>query len=460
MESIFSKLQTVTENYYSGLSKLSIVPKRTVAEIKNYLESKDLVHGENIENTLEDILPWLQEGNIHVPHPGYFGLFNPATSFSAVVGDYLTALFNPQMAAYSHAQFSNEVEKLLIQFYVEKMNWPSHATGHFTSGGSDANFTGVICALTHHFPEYLTEGLIGIKAKPRFYVSMLAHNSFDKIAKNAGLGTSAVFKIPLNEDFSLNISALKNQIKIDRDHGYYPFLIVGTAGSTPIGSIDPLMELSEIAKKEEMWLHVDAAWAGGAIISPVIANQLQGIELADSVTADAHKWLSVPMGAGMFFCKYAETVYKTFQTEAHYMPSQNNNDPYQNSLLWSRRFIGLKVYMAFRVKGASNMAEDIEKQLYLADYLTKGLLKRGWKLPVNSALGVVVFTHEKIERFSSDELAAFHKRIIDHGNTWFSILKLKEKDYFRACITSIHTEEQHINQLFINLEEGLKQLPD
>lgn len=460
MESIFSKLQSVTENYYSGLSELSIVPKKTVAEIKNYLESKDLWHGERIENTIDDILPWMQEGNIHVPHPGYFGLFNPATSFSAVVGDYLTALFNPQMAAYSHAHFSNEVEKLLIQFYLEKMNWSSHATGHFTSGGSDANFTAVLCALTHHFPSYLTEGLSGIKAKPRFYISMLAHNSFDKIAKNSGLGTASVFKIPLNEDFSLNISALKSQIKIDRDNGYFPFLIVGTAGSTPIGSVDPLIELSEISKKEKMWLHVDAAWAGGAIISPVIANQLQGIELADSVTADAHKWLSVPMGAGMFFCKYPETVHKTFQTEALYMPSQNNHDPYQNSLLWSRRFIGLKVYMAFRVKGALNMAKEIEKQLYLADYLTQGLLKRGWKLPVNSALGVVVFTHEKIERFFPDELAAFHKRIIENGNTWFSILKLKEKDYFRACITSIHTEEQHIEQLFINLEEGLKLLPD
>ncbi|NBU35034.1 MAG: aminotransferase class I/II-fold pyridoxal phosphate-dependent enzyme [Bacteroidetes bacterium] len=459
MESIFSKLQTVTENYYSGLSDLSIVPKRTVSEIRNYLENRNLEHGENIENTLEDILPWMQEGNIHVPHPGYFGLFNPATSFSAVVGDYLTALFNPQMAAYSHAHFSNEVEKLLIQFYVEKMKWPSHATGHFTSGGSDANFTGVLCALAHHFPEYLTEGLIGLKAKPRFYVSMLAHNSFDKIAKNAGLGTSAVYKIPLKDDFSLDISALKNQIKLDKDLGYHPFLIVGTAGSTPIGSIDPLPALAEIAKKEEMWLHVDAAWAGGAIISSVIAGQLEGIELADSVTADAHKWLSVPMGAGMFFCKYPDTVYKTFKTEALYMPSQNNQDPYQNSLLWSRRFIGLKVYMAFRVKGALKMAEEIEKQLYLADYLADGLIKRGWKLPVKSALGVIVFTHDKLANMSSAELAAFHKRIIENGNTWFSILKLKEKEYFRACITSIHTEEQHINQLFINLEEALRKLP-
>lgn len=459
MESIFSKLQTVTENYYSGLSDLSIVPKRTVSEIRNYLENRNLEHGENIENTLEDILPWMQEGNIHVPHPGYFGLFNPATSFSAVVGDYLTALFNPQMAAYSHAHFSNEVEKLLIQFYIEKMKWPSTATGHFTSGGSDANFTGVLCALAHHFPEYLTEGLIGLKAKPRFYVSMLAHNSFDKIAKNAGLGTSAVYKIPLKDDFSLDISALKNQIKLDKDLGYHPFLIVGTAGSTPIGSIDPLPALAEIAKKEEMWLHVDAAWAGGAIISSVIAGQLEGIELADSVTADAHKWLSVPMGAGMFFCKYPDTVYKTFKTEALYMPSQNNQDPYQNSLLWSRRFIGLKVYMAFRVKGALKMAEEIEKQLYLADYLADGLIKRGWKLPVKSALGVIVFTHDKLANMSSAELAAFHKRIIENGNTWFSILKLKEKEYFRACITSIHTEEQHINQLFINLEEALRKLP-
>ncbi|MEY3079919.1 MAG: hypothetical protein RL086_1090, partial [Bacteroidota bacterium] len=284
MDSIFSKLQSVTENYYSGLSDMSIVPKKTVEEIKNYLKDRDLMGGENIESTLEDVLPWLQEGNIHVPHPGYFGLFNPATSFSAVVGDYLTALFNPQMAAYSHAQFSNEVEHSLIQFYIEKMKWPNNATGHFTSGGSEANFTAVLCALAHYFPEYLTEGLAGIKEKPRFYVSALAHNSFDKIAKNAGLGTSSIFKIPLNDDFSLNISALKEQINLDKKNGFHPFLLVGTVGSTPIGSIDPLFELSDLAKTEKLWLHVDAAWAGGAIISPIIAEKLQGIELADSVT--------------------------------------------------------------------------------------------------------------------------------------------------------------------------------
>ncbi|MEY4030743.1 MAG: hypothetical protein RJA90_2017, partial [Bacteroidota bacterium] len=271
--------------------------------------------------------------------------------------------------------------------------------------------------------------------------------------------TSSIFKIPLNDDFSLNISALKEQINIDKKNGFHPFLLVGTVGSTPIGSIDPLHELSDIAKTENLWLHVDAAWAGGAIISPVIAEKLQGIELADSVTADAHKWLSVPMGAGMFFCKYPQTVYQTFQTEALYMPSQNNNDPYQNSLLWSRRFIGLKVYMAFRVKGAIHLAADIEKQLSLAEYMAEGLVKRGWKLPVQSALGVVVFTHEKIEKLSPDELAAFHKKIIDQGNTWFSILKLNENLYFRACVTSIHTEKQHIEQLFVNLDDALQQLP-
>lgn len=105
------------------------------------------------------------------------------------------------------------------------------------------------------------------------------------------------------------------------------------------------------------------------------------------------------------------------------------------------------------------MAADIEKQLSLADYMSEGLVKRGWKLPVQSNLGVVVFTHEKIEKLSPDELASFHKRIIDQGNTWFSILKLKENLYFRACVTSFHTEKQHVEQLFVNLDDALHQLP-
>lgn len=460
MDSIFSKLQSVTENYYFNLSELSIVPKKTISEIVFYLKERDLEEGENIEDTLEDILPWLQEGNIHVPHPGYFGLFNPATSFSSVVGDYLTALFNPQMAAYSHAHFSNEVEKSLIDFYLQKLQWPQapHSVGHFTSGGSEANFTAVLTALAHHFPAYLTHGLGGIPEKPKFYVSELAHNSFDKIAKNTGLGLNSLVKIPLNADYNLNIDALKQQILTDRQNGFTPFLIVGTAGSTPIGSIDPLYELSEIAKSEKMWFHVDAAWAGGALISNQVSKQLGGIENADSVTADAHKWLSIPMGAGMFFCKHPNSLYQAFQTEALYMPSQNNNDPYQNSLLWSRRFIGLKVYMAFRVKGAKKMAEEIEKQLYLADYMVQRLTERGWYLPVKSSLGVVVFKHPDLENLSAEGFASLHKNMIENGNTWFSILKLKDVLYFRACITSIYTEEKHIDHLLRILESGLKSL--
>jgi len=459
MDAVFTKLGHIAANHAAQLPDWSIIPRKSVAEIRAYLNECDLEEGNNLEQVLDDILPWMEQGNVHVPHPGYFGLFNPATSPAAVAGDFLTALFNPQMAAYSHAQFATELERKMLSFFMERMGWPTIpvAAAHFTSGGSEANFTGFLCALTHHFPGYGKSGLVLTGERPVFYASRLAHNSFDKIAANSGVGTDAFRKIPTGPNGAMLMDALQEQIIRDRRDGFNPFLVVATAGSTPTGSIDPLPRLADLCRREQLWLHVDAAWAGGAILSPRVANQLEGIALADSVTADAHKWLAVPMGAGMFYCKHPDTLHRTFRTEAVYMPSQDQTDPYQNSLLWSRRFIGLKVYLAFRHQGARQMAQEIERQLDLAERLAHGLQSLGWELMAEPSLGVVVFRHPVMAGLTDEQIISLHREIIGNGESWISLLTLDRKKIFRACVTSIHSRENHIDRLLRTLDQKVNQ---
>jgi aromatic-L-amino-acid/L-tryptophan decarboxylase len=186
----------------------------------------------------------------------------------------------------------------VLSFLADRLGLPD-AVGTFTSGGTEANLTAVLVALERHFPEAADGGLAVLGAEPTLYASTEAHDSLVKAARMTGLGHRAVRSVPPTRRLALDVAALRARILRDGAAGERPFLVVATAGNTAAGVIDPLPEIAELCEELEVDLHVDAAWAGGACLSPRLRPVLDGIERADSVTIDAHKWLSAPMGAGM-----------------------------------------------------------------------------------------------------------------------------------------------------------------
>ena len=161
-------------------------------------------------------------------------------------------------------------------------------------------------------------------------------------------------------------------------------MVIGTAGTTAAGVIDPLPEIGQFCREEGLWFHVDAAWGGSAILAPSLKHYLAGIGEADSITCDAHKWLSVSMGCGMFFCRHPETVAEAFRADVSYMPGKKVGpvfDPYTNSAQWSRRFIGLKLFMTLAQQGESGYAEMIEHQTRMGNVLRDALRASGWSHP-------------------------------------------------------------------------------
>src|SRR5262249_21765586 len=157
-----------------------------------------------------------------------------------------------------------------------------------------------------------------LPASPAIYLSSEAHHSFNKIAHMAGLGREAIRVIPADRSFKMDMTHLARRVAGGRNNGFVPLMVVGTAGTASSGGIDPLPELAGFCHSEPLWFHVDAAWGGAAAISPRLRSYLDGIEAADSVTCDAHKWFSVPMGAGMFFCRHPDAVAEAFHAETSY----------------------------------------------------------------------------------------------------------------------------------------------
>lgn len=399
----------------------------------------------------------LWRGQVHTPHPRYFGLFNPAPATMGIAADCLAAAFNPQLAAWSHNPFAAEVEQHLVRAFGGRFGYdPARTDGVFASGGAEANHTAILCALTHVFPEFARRGVRGLAAQPALYVSGQSHHSLLKASRLCGLGTDAVREIEAGADLRMDAVALAAQIREDRRAGLAPFLVAATAGTTNAGIIDPLPEVARVAASERLWFHVDAAWGGGAALAPELRPLLDGIEQADSITFDAHKWLSAPMGAGIFLTRHTDILSHTFRVATEYMPRDADGldivDPYTHSMQWSRRFIGLKVFLALAVAGWEGYAEAIRHQSAMGDLLRAELRAAGWEIVNRTPLPVVCFADP-----GGASAEAIARRIVTSGRAWISTTRLRGREaVLRACITNYRTQPEDVRALVEALEAARK----
>jgi glutamate/tyrosine decarboxylase-like PLP-dependent enzyme len=384
----------------------------------------------------------LRTWQVHVTHPRYFGLFNPSVTLASIIADTLVAMYNPQLATWRTSPAANEIERHTLAWLMGKFGLPSDAIGSFTSGGAEANLSAVVVALTRAFPDYGEHGLRGLPGSPTIYVTGEAHHSFNKIAHMTGLGRRAIRTVATDRDLKMDLGDLAKRVAEDREAGFAPLMVVGTAGTTGAGAIDPLPELARFCRSQGLWFHVDAAWGGAAIISPLLRGYLAGIDAADSITCDAHKWFSVPMAAGMFFCRHPDAVGEAFRADTSYMPGKTAGpvrDPYTTSAQWSRRFIGLKLFLALAQHGESGYVEMIEHQARMGDVLRESLKRSGWQVVNTSPLPLVCFTRDGLD--IAKFLAALYQRQI----AWMSEVRLGGgAPVLRACITSFRTTEADI----------------
>ena len=353
-------------NAESSIADGPIVPNVTAGEIRAYLGSRfDFTKAMPLEDVVADVEKMLRAWQVQVTHPRYFGLFNPSVTLASVVADTLAAMYNSQLANWRTAPGANEMERHTLAWLAERFGFPADTIGTFASGGSEANFSAVVVALTWAFPEYGERGLRHLDGEPAIYLTEEAHQGFNKIAHMAGLGRRNLRIVATDANLKMNVDDLRRCVAADRREGRLPFMVIGTGGTTTAGVIDPLSEIGQIAKEQGLWFHADAAYGGSAVVSPRLRPHLAGIELADSITCDAHKWLSVPMGCGIFLCRHRDSVAQAFRADVTYLSLNPDAEdatitfnPLTHSPQWSRRFIGLKLFMALAERGEAGYAGD------------------------------------------------------------------------------------------------------
>lgn len=456
---LWRQLAEGIEAYTEGVAGWRVTPEMDPAPVRAYLSKVDFDRPLEPQRALEFVLEGLWRFQTHTPHPNYYGLFNPAPTTLSIAGDALAAAFNPQLAAWSHSPFANEVELLLVRALGERFGYPPGSTdGVFCSGGAEANHTALLVALGAAFPEYLERGVRALPAEPVFYVSSESHHSFLKAARVSGLGMRAAREVPADDALRMDVAALRAALESDRRAGRAPFLIAATAGTTNAGVVDPLADLAQVAAEEQLWLHVDAAWGGAAALSPKLRPALEGIERADSITFDAHKWLSVPMGAGLCLTRHPGRLEDTFAIVTDYMPRDAAGfdvaDPHKRSLQWSRRAIGLKVFCSLLAAGWAGYREAIEHQAAMGDLLREKLAAADWEVINRTPLPTLCFVDaRRPDGRSAAYLDAVARRVVLSGKAWISTTRLRRSTpALRACITNYRTRPADLDTLMAALE--------
>lgn len=396
----------------------------------------------------------------NVGHPGYMGLITPSPNPVGVIADFICSAINQNVGAYSIGPSAVAMERRVVRWLTDLCGYDAKAGGNLTSGGMMANFIGLKVgrdAVTHDVAQH-----DGIRDHWAVYTSEERHVSVDKAVDCIGLGRSALRALPTDEHFQVRLDALEEAVAQDKKNGIRPMCIVGIFGTTNTGAVDDVRALRRIADREGMWLHVDAAYGGGMLLSHEWPMRDQGLELADSITIDPHKWFYAPLDAGAVLVKDQNRLTASFGIKPSYLTDELDqaNQRYQyyvHGFEQSRRFRSLKVWMSFKRYGARQIGEWIDNNVRQARYLY-ALAQEDPEFepasnPPMSAI-CIRFKGAGLNEQQSKELhAEVAQRVERSGRFWMSTTELKGKTWFRINPVNFRTREEHMEELFRFLQQ-------
>lgn len=422
----------------------------------------------------EEVLAFVREHVMPFPmgnsHPRFYGFINATADPVGIVADGLASAMNSNCWGGDHAAI--HVEKQVIGWIADAVGFPADAEGLLVSGGSMANFTAIAAARRAMTPgDVRVEGLGGA-GRPRLtvYASDQVHSCVDKAVDLLGIGTAQLRKLPSDDRFRIPLAELERAVAYDRESGFLPAIVVGNAGTVNTGAIDPLDALADFCAREGLWFHVDGAYGAMAVLSRDLRPLFSGIERADSIAADPHKWLYVPYEAGATLVRQPGRLADTFRRFPEYLASDPES-PFpgpawfaERGVELSRGFKALKVWMGWKAHGTRGYAAAIESDVRLAHVLSDEIDRRpGFERLAETVLSIANFRWKPADRALSDsELDAINRRIVNRlvgdGSFFLAPTILKGRAALRVCIVNFRTREEDLVFLLDEVERVGKEL--
>jgi aromatic-L-amino-acid/L-tryptophan decarboxylase len=423
-------------------------------EVRASLPPSPPENGESLDAIFSDFKSKIIPGITHWNHPAFFGYFATSSSVPGMLAEMLTAALDVKAMLWRTSPAATELEQLVTDWLRQMLGLGEGWFGITTDTASISSML-ALAAAREAKPELeiRERGMAGRSDLPRLrvYASPHAHSSVDKAALALGLGLENVVKVDDDEEFRMRPDALAAAIAADRRDGYLPLACVATVGTTSMTSIDPVPAVAEICRRENVWLHVDGAYGGTLAIVPEYRYLLDGVELADSLVVNPHKWLFTPFDCSVFFVKRPDVLKRAFSLVPEYLVTRDEGDVvnYMDyGVQLGRRFRALKLWMIIRAFGTRGLAERLRAHCELARTFA-GWVESSpdWEMMASVPFSLVCFRYAPASTSEEDRdhinEAIMHAVNAD-GDVFLSHTKLNGRFTLRLAIGNIRTDERHI----------------
>lgn len=453
-------------DYLENIEKLPVRANVLPGEIFQQLPGKPPAEGENMAVIFQDFVDIILPGMTHWQSPNFFAYFPANSSYPSILAEMLTATLGAQCMKWETSPAATELEEKVMNWLKEMTGLPKHFQGVIQDTASTATLVAILSAREKHSDYQVNEKGLKWHDNFRVYCSTETHSSIEKAVRIAGLGSHNLVKVAVDEEYAMDPRALKNAIESDLKVNNKPICVIATIGTTGSTAIDPLAEIAAICSRHDIWLHVDAAYAGSALILPEYRWMVNGLEYADSMVFNPHKWLFTNFDCSAYFVKDKYALLRTLQIVPEYLKTQNQgkvNDYCDWGIQLGRRFRALKLWFVIRSYGVEGLQNMLRSHLLMAEKLSDAIRNEPdfeIMAPVN--LNLICF---RCHPTGIDDTAALNqineallKQVNDTGKAYLSHTRLNGQFVIRMVIAQTAVESRHAEQAWRLIKESAERV--
>lgn len=452
-------------DYRAHLADFPVMVRVEPGAIRAQLPATPPASAESFDRMFHDLEHLILPGLLHWQHPHFYGYFPANGELSSVLGDYLSTGLGVIGLSWQASPALSELEEVVTDWLRQMVDLSSAWSGVIQDTASTSTLVALICARERASKYGLARaGLQGEEKPLVVYTSSQSHSSVEKGALLAGFGRANVRAIAIDEQYAMRTDALATAIEADLEHGLLPCAIVATSGTTATTALDPIEELAQIARRYHLWLHVDAAMAGSAMILPEYRWMWQGIEGADSLVLNAHKWLGAVFDTSLYFVRDPEHLVRVMSTNPSFLQSAVD-DQVKNLRDWGiplgRRFRALKLWFLIREQGVTGLQARLRRDIANARWLAEQVqVAENWRVLAPVVLQTVCVRHEPPGLTGEDldrHTLAWLARVNSSGEAYLTPAQLDGRWMVRLSIGSLLTERTHVEALWVLLQRQVTQ---
>jgi len=447
-------------DYYRDVENFPVKSKVKPGEIYSKLPDNPPLKSEKFDDILKDFIDIIMPGITHWQSPDFFAYFPANTSYPSILAEFIISSLAVQCMKWETSPSAAELEEKVMEWLRDSIGLPQNFTGVIQDTASTATLAAVLTAReTKTGFEINEKGLFESK-KLKVYCSTETHSSIEKAVKIAGIGRRNLIKIPVDEKYSMITELLEDAIIKDIKKGNIPVCVVAAIGTTGSTAVDSIKKIGDICKRYQIWLHVDAAYLGSALILPEYRWMIEGIENADSFVFNPHKWLFTNFDCSAYFVKNSESLIKTFEILPEYLKTLSDNKV-NNYCDWGvplgRRFRSLKLWFVIRSFGLNGLKEKLRKHIGLGKYFEDELLKDGrFEILAPVVANVICFRYVP-KNLNDEQINEINEKLLHNlngtGKLFLTHTKLSGKYTLRMVIAQTNVEKRNVDNALSLIKE-------